>query len=101
MVKVFTSRYDTYAALNCIHRDKPFVDLVNSKQWKSFIVNSLSSMEYKVAIVPANMEYRADLISLSVFGTDKLWWLICTANAIIDPMTELVAGKQIKIPIIR
>lgn len=101
MVKVFTSRYSTYKALNRIHRDKPFKDLVNSKEWKNYIVENLNSMDYNLARIPSNMEYRADLISLSVFGTDKLWWLICTANAIIDPMTELTAGKLIKIPIIR
>ena len=54
-----------------------------------------------MAVVPTNMENRADLIALAAFGTDRLWWLICTANGIIDPTTELIAGKQIRIPIIR
>jgi hypothetical protein len=101
MVKVFTSRYTTFDSIKRSHRGKPLQDLVNSKEWKSFLVDDLESYEYKVAIVPANMEFRADLIALAAFGSEKLWWLICTVNGIIDPMTELIAGKQIYIPIIR
>ena len=101
MVRAFSTRYTTYDAIKRSHRDKPLKDLVSSKTWKNFLVESLEDYEYQVAIVPANMEFRADLISLAAFGTEKLWWLVCTANGIIDPMTELVAGKQINIPIIR
>ena len=100
MVRVNISRYKTYGAEIRPHRGKPYLDLVGSEQWKSFIVENLDSFEYKVAIIPTSMEYRPDIIAHSVYGTEKLWWLICTANAIIDPNTELVAGKQIRIPII-
>ena len=41
------------------------------------------------------MENRADLIALAAFGTDRLWWLICTVNGIIDP-TELIAGNRLE-----
>jgi len=100
MAKTNQSRYSTYAALHRQHRGKPFHDLVNSKKWKNFLVEDLAKLKYKIAIVPAQMEFRADLISFSVYGTVNLWWVICSANAIIDPTTELVAGKQIRIPII-
>ena len=100
MIQAFTSRYTTYDALQRTHRGNPFVDLVNSKGWKNFLVENLNSMEYKVAIIPAQMEFRPDIISQAAYGTVNLWWLICSANSIIDPNTELVAGKQIKIPII-
>ena len=100
MAKTNQSRYDTYAALRKLHRGKPFKDLVNSKQWKKFLVEDLAKMKYKIAVVPTQMEYRPDLIAFSVYGTVKLWWVICSANGIIDPTTELVAGKQIRIPII-
>ena len=101
MAKTFESRFTSYEALERIHRGKPFRDLVNSNTWKSFIVENLESFSYKIAVIPANMENRADLIAQAAYGTDRLWWVVCTANAIIDPTTELVAGKQIKIPIIQ
>jgi hypothetical protein len=101
MAKSFTSRYDTYQALDRLHRGKPIKDIVNSKQWKTFLSEGQNDLTYKVATIPSNMENRADLISLAAFGTDRLWWLICSVNKIIDPQTELIAGKQIKIPIIK
>lgn len=100
MVKVKTSRYVAYSPVSREHRGKPFLDLVNSESWKNFIVENLANYEYKIAVVPVTMEYRPDVISFSIYGTEKLWWLICAANGIIDPNTELVAGKQIRIPII-
>jgi hypothetical protein len=101
MAKTFTSRFDTYEAVERLHRGKPFKDLVNSKTWKRFIIDNLTSFTYKIAFVPAEMENRADLISQAAYGTDRLWWVICSANGVIDPMTELVAGKELKIPIIQ
>ena len=101
MILPFSNRFTTYEAVQRTHRGKPFKDLVNSKQFKKFLVDNLESFQYKIAIVPVSMENRADLIALAAFGTDRLWWLVCTANAIIDPTTELVAGKQIRIPIIK
>ncbi len=94
------SRFTSYDALNTTHRGKPFKDLVSSKQWKEFLVEGLGTASYNVAIIPTNMEFRPDMISYAAYGTSDLWWLICSSNAIIDPNTELNAGKQIKIPII-
>ena len=74
MVRVNISRYKTYGAEIRPHRGKPYLDLVGSEQWKSFIVENLDSFEYKVAIIPASMEYRPDMIAHSVYGTEKLWW---------------------------
>ena len=95
-----TSRFQTYAALDTTHRGLPFKNLVSSKDWRSFLVDGLGTATYNVAVIPANMEYRPDIISFSAYGSVNLWWLICSANSIIDPNTELYAGKQIKIPII-
>lgn len=95
-----TSRFATYAALNRMHRNKPFKDLVNSTVWKNYDTVKLKNATYRVALIPASMEFRPDLISAAAYGTKNLWWLICTANAIIDPNTELVSGKQIILPII-
>tara|TARA_R110000824_G_scaffold35687_3_gene111592 strand:- start:18878 stop:19180 length:303 start_codon:yes stop_codon:yes gene_type:complete len=94
------SRFNTYDALNTTHRSLPFKNLVSSKQWKEFLVEGLGTTSYNVAIIPTNMEFRPDIIAFAAYGSVDLWWLICTANSIIDPNTELPAGKQIKIPII-
>jgi len=100
MISSRTSRYLSFNSVRTTHRGKPFLDLVNSKQWKEFISERLDSMEYNVATVPASMEFRPDIIANSAYGTVSLWWLVCLANSIIDPNKELVAGKIIKIPII-
>tara|TARA_R100000963_G_scaffold33106_1_gene25201 strand:+ start:244 stop:546 length:303 start_codon:yes stop_codon:yes gene_type:complete len=94
------SRFKTYNAVKRTFRGKPFVDLNSSKQWKSFITNSLENVTYKLATIPNNMEYRPDIIANAAYGTSDLWWLICAANNITDPNLELVAGKQIILPII-
>ncbi len=95
-----TSRFGTYNALDTTHRGRPFKNLVSSKEWKNFIVEGLGTATYNIAVIPTNMEFRPDIISFAAYGSVNLWWLICTANSIIDPNTELSAGKQIKIPII-
>ena len=94
------SRYNTYDALNTTHRGLPFKNLVSSKQWKNFLVEGLGTATYNIALIPANMEFRPDMIAFAAYGSVNFWWLICSANSIIDPNTELNAGKQIKIPII-
>ena len=100
MVSLKNSRFVAYKALETTHRDKPFLDLVNSKQWKHFLVDTLENYNFNIAVVPTSMEFRPDLISNAAYGSVNLWWLICTANNIMDPNTELVAGKEIKLPII-
>jgi len=94
------SRYAMYGARLREFREKPYLDLVSSDTWTEFITEGYDSLQYKLAVVPAAMEFRPDMISNFVYGNPSLWWLICSANAIIDPNTELYSGKQIKIPII-
>ena len=100
MVNVNRSRYDQFGAKIRYHREKPYNDLVSSKPWKTFLTSGLEAYSYKVATIPATMEYRPDLIANAAYGSVNLWWLICTANGIMDPSTELKAGKQILVPII-
>jgi len=95
-----TSRFVAFNALERTHREKPFKDLVNSRDWRNYDSGTLLNATYKVALVPASMEFRPDLIAHAAYGSKNLWWLVCTANAIFDPSTELVSGKQIILPII-
>ena len=100
MINSNTSRYDVFKSDRRVHRGKNFKDLVNSASWKSYKQNILENAKYKLSTIPDGMENRPDLISLAAYGTVNLWWVICEANDIFDPHTQLVAGKQIKIPII-
>ena len=39
-----------------------------------------------------------DLIAYAYYGDETLFWIICLANRIADPFTELPLGKKIFIP---
>ena len=39
-----------------------------------------------------------DLIAYSFYGDERLFWVICLANRIMDPFTELPIGTKICIP---
>ena len=39
-----------------------------------------------------------ELLSYQLYGTPYLWWVLCFYNGIIDPITEIVSGKELKIP---
>ena len=96
------ARKDKFSVITPIvrtHRGKTIRETVSSQQWVDF-VNGLDSMPAKVAVIPAGMQGRADLISNSAYGTPDYGWLICAANNILDPFEQLIAGKQIIIPII-
>lgn len=38
-----------------------------------------------------------DNISYKYYDTERLWWLVCEMNNIVNPFEELVEGQQIKI----
>jgi hypothetical protein len=81
------------------HRGKKIREVISTPEWVNFI-DSITTGPARVAVISAGMEGRPDLISNSSYGTPDYWWLICAANNIIDPFEQLVAGKQIKVPII-
>jgi len=41
---------------------------------------------------------KLDLIAYQLYGTADLWWVIAEMNHIIDPMTEVVIGTQLRVP---
>lgn len=41
---------------------------------------------------------RIDLIAHDFLGNSKLWWVIAQYNSIIDPHSEIVEGKYLRIP---
>lgn len=42
-------------------------------------------------------ESRLDLLSVEMYGTPHLWWAIAELNHVIDPFTEITAGKELRI----
>lgn len=47
--------------------------------------------------VPKHMENRIDLVALEFYGISSLYWVICYANKLPDPL-DLPAGKFLLIP---
>jgi len=80
------------------HRGKTITDIGSSTAYLSFLEQQSTATNYKVAIVPNDMEGRPDLLSYAAYGTEMMWWLIVEANSIYDYEEDLKAGTQIIIP---
>lgn len=50
-------------------------------------------------VVENKYEGRLDLIAYAFYGDPKLWWIIGQFNNILDPITEIVPGAVLIIPI--
>ena len=48
--------------------------------------------------VPVRGQERIDIISYHHYGTSELWWVIARVNNILDPLTSLSPGDEIRIP---
>jgi len=56
---------------------------------------NISSQTYQVTESEAG---APDAIADRFYGDSRLWWVICTFNSVIDPYTEITAGKRLLIP---
>lgn len=61
-------------------------------------VHIKESNKDQIYYVDASKQYRPDLISLEVYGTASLYWVILSCNNLKNPL-ELKAGTNIRIPI--
>lgn len=52
----------------------------------------------KYRIVTKGEQFNPDLIAFNEYGDESLYWVILMANNILDPFSELYAGKTIRIP---
>ena len=59
------------------------------------IPNNISQDLFEVQVVPPSTSMTA--LSYRVYGTVKLWWLICTVNNIDNPVEFLPSGVPIKV----
>ncbi len=93
-----------YNKLNYI----PVVDFKPSSSFDTIKVLDLLKAEYIPMLKLVNHytlyqvtdvhESHPELISFKHYGTIDLWWVICFYNKIINPITEIVAGKSLRIP---
>ena len=93
------SRYAVFTPNFLSFKNKSTKEIVSSPLWGSYC-NQMINTPARVLIVPAGYEGRPDLISYQAYGIVDYWWVICAANNIIDPFEQLIAGKQLRIPII-
>ena len=66
--------------------------------FKSFIMdNKVKENNIFFDIYLAEEDEWWDNISYKYYQSERLWWLICLMNDIVNPFEELEAGQQIKI----
>lgn len=93
------SRFEIYEPEVVVHKGKTIRSVTSSRRFNEFY-ETLGNNDYKIAILSSIMEGRPDIISQAAYGTPAYWWLIVLANSIIDYDEDLVAGKEIKIPVL-
>lgn len=50
-------------------------------------------------VVEAKFSGRLDLIAAQFLGESRMWWVIAQYNAVLDPFTEIVPGRELRIPL--
>jgi hypothetical protein len=68
-------------------RDKTFINTIKE--------NNIPYVKY---VIPAEYEYRPDLIANDVYGIVELWWVIYEYNEFTHPFNDFYAGRQILMP---
>jgi hypothetical protein len=52
----------------------------------------------KIYVLEKMYEGRPELLAHAVYSNTRLWWIIYQYNNILDPATEFVAGRVLRIP---
>lgn len=68
-----------------------------SNEWweKKIITGAPSDLRYTVSV---SFEGRLDLISYAFYQEWRYWWIIARRNNILDPINEVIEGKELFIP---
>ena len=85
-----TSRYASSRVLK--YSDQKITTFETYKR-KGF---SMSASD-QLAVIPAGMEYRPDLMSMQRYGTTDFWWRIMEVNKMKDVM-DFKTGRTIILP---
>lgn len=87
-----TSRYLNSEIINYVTEGKKYLTF---KTWKR--PTRLPSQNDRYYVITAGTQYRPDIVSRNAYGKEGYWWLIMTANNMIDVL-EFKAGTTILIP---
>jgi hypothetical protein len=56
------------------------------------------AVDYQFHIVSETDIAQPDAIAYNYYGDSNWWWLLCSFNGIVNPMTDMVLGQRLKIP---
>lgn len=62
------------------------------------LVENKNSIAYKEHRVSKSDVGCLDIIAVTYYGNERLWWFIAAFNNIIDPVKDMYVGKVLKIP---
>lgn len=103
--KYIKSRYLTSYYLNDFSRYKRIdeLELIDGKTITATLspidmgITDITYDNAQIYVVPPKHENRIDLIAYEFYGSANLYWIICYANAIKDPL-DIKAGRPLIIP---
>jgi hypothetical protein len=52
----------------------------------------------KIVAVTQPFEGKLDVLAYELYGNTELWWVIAELNQIVDPLTEIKLGLQLRVP---
>jgi hypothetical protein len=55
-------------------------------------------LEFRFHIVTESDIGEPDRIAYQYYGDSRWWWLVCSYNGIVHPLTDLIVGQKLKIP---
>jgi len=85
-------RYENLFNVYQNNNDQYFYNILSKVNFPT----NLDSTYFDTYVIPnRNMPYT--LISYKLYGTILLWWLICSANNITNPVFYLEPGTKIKV----
>lgn len=58
----------------------------------------LASMETQLHIVSDTDLAQPDAIAYRYYRNSNWWWLLCSYNGIVNPLTDMFLGQRLKIP---
>ena len=87
-----SSVYNKYSRY--VHGGRTEVGATGLEWWDRRPINVDPNID-ELYQIEKTTEGRVDLISSRYYGTPKYWWVICQANNILDPHSELLEGEFI------
>lgn len=92
---------DEYGRGNVIFTDSRYIDgtiVVNPRGRNVFVRRTFPETSRKARIYTWKSSDRLDRIAARYLGDPSLWWKILDENPIIQNMTDVKPGDQIRIP---